>query len=84
MSSETPTVTGEVLYRRVVKGLKHEMGDGTGTLDAREFLMIYAELLGDFLASFVPNETDRSALLGEFIATMDEAALGDWEEETLQ
>lgn len=84
MSSETLTVTGQELYRRVVKGMKQAMGDGKGTMDAREFLMIYAELLGDFLANFVPNEKDHSALLGEFIATMDEAALGDWEGETIQ
>lgn len=84
MSSERPTVTGEVLYRRVVKGLKHAMGDGKGTMDAEEFLMIYAELLGDFIARFVPLESDRDRLLTDFIAIMDDRALGKWEEETLQ
>lgn len=82
MSSETPTVTGQELYRRVVKGMKQAMGDGGGTMDAREFLMIYAELLGGFLATFVPVEQDRCRLIDEFCDILDETALGTGE--TLQ
>lgn len=84
MTTEIPTVTGEELYRRVVSGMKQAMGDGGGTMDAREFLMIYSQLLGDFVANFVPKESDRDRLLTEFIGIMDLHAIGTMDGETIQ
>lgn len=84
MSNERPTVTGDELYRRVALGMSQAMGDGTGTMDAREFVLIYAELLGDFLAKFVPRESDRIKLIAEFVSLLDFFAHDDCKGETIQ